>query len=183
MQQIILDKTGKLLDPLRKPSTRQGLWDTSMLCSVITTQNPCKKEAKQVVPKNVLLPSTWRIMGLTENRPKSSSWVNSKTKRMAEEYVDNLGGIEQFIDPERYLRVDKIYSRGVMNMADVLFRPWRYELEDRAERHGLKFERHGGRRDGRWRDGNFRREIEEEYDEQLTTSCQKAKWLRESLTF
>lgn len=87
----------------------------------------------------------------------------------AAEYVDNLGGIEQFMDPERFLEVDKIgFREWAMNMADAMSSDLDdSELEDAAERQGLKFEYMEAEEEGGKAFEDLRRDIaDKEYDEQ-----------------
>ena len=91
----------------------------------------------------------------------------------AAEYVDNLGGIEEFymssLQPERFLEVDKIgFREWAMNMADAMSSDLDdSELEDAAERQGLKFEYMEAEEEGGKAFEDLRSEIaEKEYDEQ-----------------
>jgi len=171
MQQIILDKTGKLLDPSTQVFANEAgalgylyalfgdYYTKSMQKGGKTSSAEERAFAEYMEDYGVdREEAEYQFLGEFRNREE---W--------AAEYVENLGGIAQFADPERFLKVDKIgFREWAMNMAEALSSDLDDdELEDRAERHGLKFEYMEAEEMGGDAMKNFRREIEEkEYDEQ-----------------
>jgi hypothetical protein len=171
MQQIILDKTGKLLDPSTQVFANEAgaLGYLYALFGDYYTKS-MQKGGKTSSAEERAFAEYMEDYGVDREQAEEQFLGEFRNKEeWAAEYVDNLGGIEQFIDPERFLKVDKIgFREWAMNMADAMSSDLDDdELEDRAERHGLKFEYMEAEEMGGDAMKNFRREIEEkEYDEQ-----------------
>ena len=171
MQQIILDKTGKLLDPSTQAFANEAgaLGYLYALFGDYYTKS-MQKGGKTSSAEERAFAEYMEDYGVGREQAEEQFLGEFRNKEeWAAEYVDDVGGIEQFIDPERFLKVDKIgFREWAMNMADALSSDLDdYELEDRAERHGLKFEYMEAEEMGGDAMKNFRREIEEkEYDEQ-----------------
>ena len=91
-------------------------------------------------------------------------------EQWAAEYVDDIGGIEQFADPERYLEIDYTgFEEFAMNQAKALSMDLEdYDIEKIAKRHGLAFEYMEAEGRGGVEMENFRARMEEkEYEDSL----------------
>jgi len=171
MQQIILDNTGKLLDPSTQAFANEAgaLGYLYALFGDYYTKS-MQKGGKTSSAEERAFAEYMEDYGVDREEAEYQFLGEFRNKEQwAAEYVDDIGGIEQFTDPERFLKVDKIgFREWAMNIADVLSSDLDdSELEDRAERHGLKFEYMEAEEMGGDAMKNFRREIEEkEYDEQ-----------------
>jgi hypothetical protein len=93
-------------------------------------------------------------------------------EQWAAEYVDDIGGIEQFADPERYLEIDYTgFKEFAMNQAEALSMDLEdYDIEKIAKRHGLAFEYMEAEGRGGVEMENFRARMEEkEYEDSLAS--------------
>ncbi len=93
-------------------------------------------------------------------------------EQWAAEYVDDIGGIEQFADPERYLEIDYTgFKEFAMNQAEALSMDLEdYDIEKIAQRHGLAFQYWEAEGRGGVEMENFRARMEEkEYEDSLAS--------------
>jgi len=170
MQQIILDKTGKLLDPSTQAFANEAgaLGYLYALFGDYYTKS-MQKGGKTSSAEERAFAEYMEDYGVDREQAEYEFRGEFKSKAdWAAEYIDDVGGLTLIFDTPRFYDVDKVgFREWAMNMAEALSSDLDDdELEDRAERHGLKFEYMEAEEMGGDAMKNFRREIEEkEYDE------------------